>query len=85
MATDYTTTSEVKTYLHISGTGDDDLIGDLVTRASRIIDDHCGRWFSAQTQTRYFDAFGPHVTGKLLLVDADLLSVTTLEVVCVPL
>ncbi len=76
--TDYTTVGEVKTYLHIGGTGDDDLIEDLVTRASRIIDAHCGRWFAADTQTRYYDAVGPHITGRLLLLDADLLSLTTL-------
>ncbi|HEC23056.1 MAG TPA: hypothetical protein ENI95_09075 [Chloroflexi bacterium] len=76
--TDYTTVSALKGYLRISGTGDDALLGDLVTRASRMIDDHCGRWFSAETQTRYYDAVGAHITGQLLFLDADLLSVTTL-------
>jgi hypothetical protein len=76
--TDYTTVSEVKTYLHISGAGDDALLGDLVTRASRIIDQHCGRWFYADTQTRSYDAVGSHITGRLLLLDADLLALTTL-------
>lgn len=76
---DYTTTAEVKTYLHISGTGDDSLIGDLVTRASRMIDAYCGRWFYARTETRKYDAVGHHITGRLLLLDADLLTITTLK------
>jgi hypothetical protein len=76
--TDYTTTSAVKTYLHIGGSADDALIGALITRASRLIDDHCGRWFSAETQMRYYDAVGAHIVGNLLLLDADLLTITTL-------
>ncbi len=75
---DYTTTAAVKAYLRISGAGDDDLIGGLVTRASRLIDDHCGRWFVARTETRLYDAVGPHLYNKLMLLDADLLSITTL-------
>ncbi len=76
--TDYTTVGAVKAYLRISGSGDDALLGELVTRASRLIDDHCGRWFSSEPQTRYYDAVGSHITGRLLFLDADLLSVTTL-------
>ena len=49
---DYTTVNELKTYLHIAGSGDDTLLGDLVTRASRMLDDHCGRWLVAQNETR---------------------------------
>ncbi len=75
---DYTTVNELKTYLHITGSGDDTLLGDLVTRASRMLDDHCGRWFVAQEETRRYDAVGSHITGKLLLFDADLLSLTSL-------
>jgi len=75
---DYTTTSAMKTYLRIASASDDALIGSLVTRASNLIDDHCGRWFAAQTLTRKFDAVGGHITGKLLLLDADLLTVTSI-------
>src|SRR5688572_14878595 len=74
---DYTSVAAVKTYLHITGTSDDSLLADLVKRASRLIDDHCGRWFDARTETRYYDALGSHMTGRLLLLDADLLSVTS--------
>jgi hypothetical protein len=75
---DYTTVNDLKTYLHVTGSGDDTLLGDLVTRASRMLDDHCGRWFVAQNETRKYDAVGAHITGKLLLLDADLLSLTSL-------
>ena len=76
--TDYTTTGAVKAYLRVSGAGDDALLAELVTRASGLIDTHCGRWFSARTETRRYDASGPHITGRLLLLDADLLSVTAI-------
>jgi len=75
---DYTTVSAVKSYLHINTGADDTLLGELVTRASRLIDDHCGRWFITRTETRTFDAVGPHISGRLLLVDADLYSVTSI-------
>ncbi len=76
--TDYTTLSAVKSYLRIGGTADDVLLAALVTRASRLIDGYCHRWFAAETQTRTYDAVGPHLTGRLLLLDADLLTVTTI-------
>lgn len=75
---DYTTLADLKMYLRISGTADDALLSALITRASRIIDDHCGRWFAAREETRRYDAVGRHITGRLLLLDADLLSVTAI-------
>lgn len=75
---DYTTVTDLKTYLHISGSADDALLADLITRASRIVDRHCHRHFAAVQETRCYDAVGSHITGKLLLLDADLLSLTTL-------
>ncbi len=76
--TDYATADLIKTYLRIGGSGDDTLLAALATRASRIIDDYCGRWFASRSETRHYDAFGSHITGKLLLLDADLLSLTAL-------
>ena len=44
----YCTTADVKDYLGISGTGDDTLIGTLVTAAQEVIDSHAahvrGQW-----------------------------------------
>jgi hypothetical protein len=75
---DYTTLNIVKNYLRISASTDDDLLEDLITTASRMIDDHCGRRFVAENETRRYDATGPHIIGRLLLLDDDLLSLTTL-------
>ena len=71
---DYTTWAAVKTYLDISGTGDDTLGATLVTRASAMIDRYCRRVFTAASATRLFDV--PH--GATLFLDEDLVSVTTL-------
>lgn len=76
--TDYTNLAAVKTYLHITGAAHDTLLTELITRASRLVDDHCGRWFGTQTQTRYYDAIGSHISGRLLLFDADLYSLTSI-------
>jgi hypothetical protein len=74
----YTSTASVKTYLGISGAGDDTLIGTLVTRAQAAIDRYCNRVFEAAADTtRSFDAFGPHIYGPTLFVDRDLCAVTT--------
>lgn len=72
----YTTAANVKTYLGISGSGDDTLLGTLVARAQAIIDAYTGRTFEASTETRYYGIDA--VEGNLLHVDKDLLTVTTL-------
>lgn len=76
---DYATVEDLKTYLHITGTAHDALLADLITRASRLIDDHCGRWFGTVSQTRTYDAVGLHLSGRLLLLDADLYSLTSIQ------
>ena len=74
----YTTAALVKTYLSISGSGDDTLIGDIVTRSQKIIDAYCRRTFEASGDTtRYFDPT-IDVVGRTLLLDADLCAITTL-------
>ena len=71
---DYTTWAAVKTYLDISGTGDDALGALLVNRVTDAIDRYCRRRFRAVTATRYFDV----PSGDTLFLDDDLLSITTL-------
>jgi hypothetical protein len=71
---DYTTWAAVKTYLAITGTGDDTLGALLVSRANDMIDMHCRRSFLAVTETRTYDV----PPGVTLWLDKDLLSVTTL-------
>ena len=71
---DYTTWAAVKTYLDISGTGDDALGALLVARVTDAIDRYCRRRFRAVTATRTFDV----PDGDTLFLDDDLLSITTL-------
>lgn len=67
----YTTAADLKTYLNITGTGDDALLAALVTRAQAAVERHTGRIFEASAVTyktldvgRYVDGdtlyFGPH-------------------------
>ena len=52
-----TTTAKVKTYLGISSSGDDTLIGDLIANAQSIIESHTGRVFDVSGDTtKKFDA-----------------------------
>ena len=74
----YTDTSSLKTYLGISGSGDDTLLGLLVARAQVAVDRHCNRTFEASTNTtRYFDAIGRHVSGPYLYLDRDLCTINS--------
>lgn len=75
----YATANDIKTYLGITGTGDDILLSALLVRASKAVDSYTGRVFAASSDTtRYFDAIGDHIVdGRLLYVDDDLYSVTT--------
>ena len=72
----YTTTTAVKTYLGISGAGDDDLIDDLIDRAQAAIERYTGWVFEAATDTRYFESDA--VVDSVLWTGGDLVSITTL-------
>jgi len=73
----YTTTVAVKTYLGITGSGDDTLIDGLVTYAQQIIDSYTHRMFEAGSDsTRNFDAVRD-VEGRWLHLDEDLAAITT--------
>ena len=74
----YISVSELKTYLDISGTGDDGLLQALINSAQAAIDRHCGRSFEATTATRYFERCDLDDHGFKLMMDDDLLTVTTL-------
>lgn len=77
---DYTTALAVKDYLHITSHDADAALAKLVTRASAMIDTYCGRWFTPIIETRQYQPSGSHITGRLLLLDADLLSVSAITV-----
>ena len=75
--TDYCTTVDVKALAGATLTTDDTLIATLITRASRLLDAHTRRVFSAVTATRSYTP-GVDTDGQTLFLDDDLLSVTTL-------
>lgn len=72
----YATVALLKSYLGISGSGDDTLLGLLLDRATIAIESHTGWVFEAATLTRYFDSKA--VEGYVLWVGGDLVSITTL-------
>ena len=72
----YSTVALLKSYLGISGSGDDTLLGLLLDRATIAIESHTGWVFEAATATRYFDSEA--VEGYVLWVGGDLVGVITL-------
>ncbi len=71
----YASLTDMKTRIALADANDDATLRVVLEAASRWIDNHCGRHFYVKTETRYYD--GKH-TDELLL-DEDLLSVTTLK------
>ena len=76
----YLTVANLKLYLGISDTTEDTLLAQLIDRSQSYIDTHTHRNFESAADTiRYFDAKADvHERGTLLMLDEDLLSVTTL-------
>jgi len=72
----YATLAEYKLYHPIDSTDADDdaVIEDLIEAASRHIDRQTGRTFYGRTETHYFDV----PVGRRMMLDDDLISVTTL-------
>jgi hypothetical protein len=74
----YCAASDVKTYLGITGSGDDTLIAALCVRAQALVDRYCNRTFEAASNTnRTFDAVRD-VSGRVLYLDEDLASINTI-------
>jgi len=78
IANGYCTLADFKLYKKITATdaNRDTVIEDIIEGASRDFDTETGRTFYARTETRYFDI--PDPASRLLLVDDDLLTITTL-------
>lgn len=73
----YTTLAKIKAIMGILSTdaADDTVIEDMITQASRLIDDITRRTFYARTETHYYDT----PKNRFLYVDDDdLLTITTL-------
>ncbi len=75
----YATVAELKTYLGISGSGDDALLSDLLDRATAFIESYTGKSFTASTETRYFDYSYIDDDDRLLILDEWLLSAATVK------
>jgi hypothetical protein len=84
----YCATSDITDYVDFDSdaTVDNNLISDLITRASKIIDNHCGRNFdaavavplvSSDCTTRLFDAVRD-AEGLMLWLDHDLAGAVTI-------
>lgn len=69
----YTTTADIKTYLGITATTDDPLIGRLIDAASQAIDTYTDRSFAAEVGDRTYR----YTSGGVLYVN-DLVSVTSI-------
>jgi hypothetical protein len=73
----YCTNTLVKTYLGVSGSGDDTLITTLIARAQAAIDRHTNRTFEAAADTTRKFTVGDDTDGLDLYLDEDLCAITT--------
>ena len=73
----YTTNTLVKTYLGISGSGDDTLLTTLIARAQAAIDSYTNRTFEASGDTTRKFTVGEDTDGDWLFIDEDLCDITT--------
>ena len=72
----YASLSQLQTYLNLDPARDEELLNDLLNRATKAIDRFTDRTFTASDDTRYY---GPeHVEGQDLFLDSDLLSLSSL-------
>lgn len=74
----YTTAALLKTYLGVSGSGDDTLLTALIARAQSAIDHYTGRTFEASSDTTRYYSVGEDTKGDTLYLDADLCSITSI-------
>jgi hypothetical protein len=75
----YTTRESVKRAVRINGSENNEAVDRLIEAASRDVDNLTHRWFIPKTQTRTFRWSGVYGKGDVLWLDADLISVTTLQ------
>lgn len=73
----YVTLAEIKAYLGADAVGEDTLIQNAIDDAVAYIEAWTGRVFEAATATKYFG--DDVVYGRVLRLDDDLVSVTTLK------
>ena len=73
----YCTNTEVKTYLGITGSGDDALITSLIARAQASIDQYTHRTFSSTADSTRSFTVGEDTDGLTLWFDEDITTITT--------
>ena len=73
----YTTAALLKTYLGVSGSGDDTLLTALIARAQQAIDTYTGRTFEASADTTRKFTVGEDTNGRMLYFDEDCAAITT--------
>lgn len=74
----YTSVSEVKAYLGISGTTDDALIASLIDAAHKTIDSYTGRRFEALADGTHYFTVGEDTDCSTLYLDDDLCQITSI-------
>jgi len=74
----YINKAELKSYLDISGTGDDTLLDKLIDAAQSAIDRYTSRTFEASTDATRKFTVGVDTEGDLLFLDADLAAITSI-------
>ena len=77
---DYCTVLDVRTEMGGQSTDDDAMLEQTIRDSSREIDTYARRWFFGSTMTRYFHGMTSIKDYDTLLVDADLISVTDVEI-----
>jgi len=75
----YTSRESVKRSVRLNGNENDEAVDRLIEAASRDVDNMTHRWFIPRTQTRLFRWPGRYAQGDTLWLDADLISVSTLQ------
>jgi len=74
----YTDAATLKTYLGVSGAGDDTLLTALIARAQSAIDAYTSRTFEASADTTRKFTVGKDTDGRKLYLDEDLSSITAI-------
>lgn len=74
----YTTAALLKTYMGISGSGDDTLLTACITRAQAAIDRYCDRRFEASADTTRKFTVGKDTDSRTLTLDDDLAQITSI-------
>lgn len=78
----YPVNTDLKTYLSISGSGDDAFLTTVINGAIDFCEDYTGRVFVAGNATRYFPVELPYVdaSGRVLWLRDDLVTISSLVV-----